>query len=218
MTVEMTPADLAAQADIESLRRTIAIADSDTLKLLLTEARTHYGWKDKDVTDATLKAVYDDAKMGPTSMNQQPCRFVFVRSSEAKAKLLPCLMEPNRPKAEAAPVTVIIATDMQFYTKMGEVFPINPGAEKMFADNPAMADDNAARNGTLQAAWFMIAARAHGLDVGAMSGFDPAAVTEAFLGDTNWKVNFLCNIGYGDASKVFRRLPRLNFKDVAKIV
>lgn len=211
-------ADEQARESVEELRASVDRADPVTMRMLLTDARSHYGWQSKDVSDDTLRSIYDMAKFGPTSMNQQPVRFVFVRSQPAKERLLPCLMEANRPKAEAAPVTAIICFDEAFYEKMPKVFPINPGARDMFAKNQNMASSNAFRNSTLQAAWFIIAARAHGLDVGPMSGFDPAAISETFLSDTSWKPNFLCNLGYGDSSKVFRRLPRLAFDDVSEII
>ncbi len=216
--MDITKEDEAAQQNVEQLRDDISRADPDTLRLLLTDARTHYGWQDRDVDDATLKAIYDIAKMGPTSMNQQPARFVFVRSQDEKARLAECAMEANRPKIMAAPVTAIIAYDTEFYEKLPEIFPPNPNAADMFRNNEAMAEDNAFRNGTLQGAWFIMAARALGLDTGPMSGFNPDAVSKGFLDGKNWTPNFLCNIGYGDVAKLFRRLPRLAFDEVATIV
>ncbi len=216
MTTEIL--DKQAQADVRALRERVRTADPATLDLLLRDARTHYGFSDKDVGDDTLKALYDLAKWGPTSMNQQPARYVFVRSPEAKERLRPALMEANQVKMMSAPVTAIIAFDTEFYEKLPQVFPPNPGARDLFANNAEMAAGNAFRNGSMQGAYFLIAARALGLDTGPMSGFNPATVDEAFLAGTNWKTNFLCNLGYGDEEKLFRRLPRLDFDDVARIV
>ena len=211
-------ADAKARTDATELKNRINLADPDTLDLLFTEARTHYGWRDKPVTNDQLRALYDIAKMGPTSMNQQPMRLVFVESEEAKAKLAPALGEPNRPKMMSAPVTAIIAYDSEFYEKMPEVFPINPNARDMFANNQVMAAANAFRNGTLQGAYLILAARAIGLDAGPMSGFDNAKVDELFFAGTALKSNFLCNLGYADESKIFRRLPRLGFEDIATVI
>ncbi|NJO32539.1 MAG: malonic semialdehyde reductase [Rhodospirillales bacterium] len=206
-----------ARKDVLELRRKISSADPDTLDLLLRQARTHYGWQTREVPDSLLRDVYDLAKFGPTSMNQQPARFVFVRSEAAKQKLLPALAEANRQKMLSAPVTAIIAYDLAFFDNLPKVFPPNPNARGMFAGNEAMASANAVRNGTLQAAYFMIAARAYGLDVGAMSGFDAMAVDAAFFSGRSIRTNFLCNLGYGDEEKLFRRLPRLDFEEVAEI-
>lgn len=191
-------------------------ADEATMQLLFTEARTHYGWQDKDVAEETLKALYEIAKMGPTSMNQQPMRVVFVRSDAAKDRLEPALLEGNRPKMRAAPVTAIIAHDLNFWEELPNVFPPNPNAKEIFKNNASAAQVNAFRNGTLQGAYFMLAARAAGLDVGAMSGFDNAKLDEEFFHGTALKSNFLVNLGYADTSKIFRRLPRLSYEDVCK--
>ncbi|MEM9105987.1 MAG: malonic semialdehyde reductase [Pseudomonadota bacterium] len=191
-------------------------ADETTLHLLLMEARTHYGWQDKDVSDEILKELYDIAKMGPTSMNQQPMRVVFIRSEEAKDRLEPCLNPPNRPKMRGAPVTAIIAYDLNFWEELPTLFPPNKDAQDIFKNNATAAQINAFRNGTLQGAYFMIAARAVGLDVGAMSGFDNAKVDEEFFHGTSLKSNFLINIGYADTSKIFRRLPRLEYEKVCE--
>lgn len=211
-------ADVRARLDAAALKARIASADPDTLALLLTEARIHYGWKDTPVSDDQLREIYDIAKMGPTSMNQQPMRLVFVRSQEAKDKLAEALSEPNVPKMMSAPATAIVAYDTAFFEKLPEVMPVNPKARDMFANDDAMAQANMIRNGTLQGAYLMIAVRAVGLDVGAMSGFNNAKVDELFFADSTWKSNFLCNIGHADESKIFRRLPRLAFDDVATIV
>jgi len=191
-------------------------ADEATLQLLFTEARTHYGWQDRDVAEETLKALYDIAKMGPTSMNQQPMRVIFVRSEDAKDRLEPALFEANRPKMRSAPVTAIIAHDLNFWEELPTVFPPNPDAQNIFKDNATAAQVNAFRSGTLQGAYVMLAARAVGLDVGGMSGFDNAKVDEEFFHGTSLKSNFLVNLGYADTSKIFRRLPRLDFETVCE--
>ena len=191
-------------------------ADGTTLQLLFTEARTHYGWKDRDVSDETLRALYEIAKMGPTSMNQQPMRVIFIRSEAAKDRLEPALFEGNRPKMRSAPVTAIIAYDLNFWEELPKVFPPNPQAQDIFKNNSSAAQVNAFRNGSLQGAYFMLAARAVGLDVGGMSGFDNAKLDEEFFHGTSLKSNFLVNLGYADTSKIFRRLPRLSFDQVCE--
>lgn len=191
-------------------------ADGTTLQLLFTEARTHYGWKDRDVSDETLRALYEIAKMGPTSMNQQPMRVIFIRSEAAKDRLEPALFEGNRPKMRSAPVTAIIAYDLNFWEELPKVFPPNPQAQDIFKNNSTAAQVNAFRNGSLQGAYFMLAARAVGLDVGGMSGFDNAKLDEEFFHGTSLKSNFLVNLGYADTSKIFRRLPRLSFDQVCE--
>jgi 3-hydroxypropanoate dehydrogenase len=186
--------------------------DNEALATLFTEARTHNGWTDKPVSDETLKALYDLTKMGPTSANCSPGRFVFVRSPEAKEKLRPALSSGNLEKTMAAPVTVIAAIDSEFYEKLPELFP-HADARAWFTSSPAVAEETAFRNGTLQAGYLILAARALGLDTGAMSGFDKGKVDAAFFAGTTWKSNFLINLGYGDPSKLFGRLPRLAFED-----
>ncbi len=208
---QMMTADTKVQQDAAALRDRVNIVDHDTLALLLTEARSHKGWRDKTVSDDQLCEVYEVAKMGPTSLNQQPMRLVLVRDEQAKDKLADALIEPNIAKMRGAPVTAIIAYDMAFHTRLPEVFPHNPGAKAMFENNEIAATTNAFRNSTLQGAYFMIAARAVGLDIGPMSGFDNGKVDEAFFSGTTLKSNFLCSLGYADESKVFRRRPRLDF-------
>ena len=191
-------------------------ADADTLALLFTEARTHYSWQDRDVSDETLRDLYEIAKMGPTSMNQQPMRVIFIRSEEAKDRLEPALIAGNRAKMRTAPVTAILAYDLNFWEELPRLFPPNPDARDIFRGNATAAEVNAFRNGTLQGAYFMLAARAVGLDVGAMSGFDNAKVDEEFFHGTSLKSNFLVNLGYADTSKIFRRLPRLDYDEVCE--
>ena len=186
--------------------------DDAALATLFTEARTHNGWMDKPIGDETLKALYDLTKMGPTSANCSPARFVFVRSPEGKEKLKPALSSGNLEKTMAAPVTVIAAIDGEFYEKLPELFP-HADARSWFTSSPDVAEETAFRNATLQAGYLILAARALGLDTGAMSGFDKAKVDAAFFAGTTWKSNFLINLGYGDPSKLFGRLPRLGFED-----
>lgn len=190
--------------------------DSKALATLFTEARTHNGWTDQPVSDETLKALYDLTKMGPTSANCSPGRFVFVRSPEAKEKLRPALSSGNLEKTMAAPVTVIAAIDSEFYEKLPVLFP-HADARSWFTSSAAMAEETAFRNGTLQAGYLILAARALGLDTGAMSGFDKGKVDAAFFAGTTWKSNFLINLGHGDPSKLFGRLPRLGFEDACML-
>lgn len=191
-------------------------ASDDALKLLFLDARTHSAWLDKPVDDALLQRAYDIARMGPTSANCSPMRIVFVKSDEAKAKLKPCLAEGNVEKTMNAPVTAIIAQDMEFYEQLPKLFP-HTDARSWFAGKPEAIESTAARNSSLQGAYFMIAARAVGLDCGPMSGFNNAKLDEAFFTGTSYKSNFLCNLGYGDASKLHPRSPRLDFGEACKI-
>lgn len=187
------------------------------LDQLFTEARTHHAWQDKPLEDAVLRRLYELQKWGPTSANSSPARFVFVKSPEAKEKLLPTLLGSNVAQVQAAPVTVIVAYDERFYDQLPVLFPVMD-LKPMFASNPAMSHESAIQSGTLQGAYLMLAARSLGLDVGPMGGFDRAKVDEAFFKGTTWKSNFLCNIGYGDAAKLYPRGPRLSFEQAAWIV
>ncbi|MBO6511929.1 MAG: malonic semialdehyde reductase [Roseibium sp.] len=216
MTDANLVADDAARASAKALQDKELKADEATLSLLFTEARTHYGWQDRDVSEETLKDLYAIAKMGPTSMNQQPMRVLFIRSDEAKDRLEPALIEGNRAKMRTAPVTAILAYDLNFWEELPKVFPPNPAAQDIFRNNATAAQVNAFRNGTLQGAYFMLAARAVGLDVGAMSGFDNKKVDEEFFHGTSLKSNFLVNLGYADTSKIFRRLPRFEYAEVCQ--
>lgn len=184
---------------------------ADALKQLFLDARTQNGWLDKPVSDEQLREVYDIAKMGATSMNTQPMRVLFLRSKEAKQRLAPALSPGNLDKTMAAPVTAIVARDMQFYEYMPEIWH-NPAARDTFANNAPMAQATAVRNATLQGAYLMIAARAIGLDCGPMSGFDIAKVNVEFFPDGRCQTDFLCNIGYGDTSKLMGRQPRHSFE------
>jgi 3-hydroxypropanoate dehydrogenase len=195
---------------------TIAGLPTEALEQLFTEARTHHAWHRDPVSDDVLRELYDLAKWGPTSVNSQPMRLVFVKSDEAKAKLAGALMGSNVEQVAAAPVTAIVAHDERFFTHLPVLFPAFD-ARSMFASNEALSRETAFRNGTLQGAYLMLAARSLGLDIGPMSGFDNAKVDAAFFSGTSWKSNFLCNIGYGDATTLYPRGPRLSFEQVARI-
>lgn len=214
--VDTEAQDEAARAAAAAFQARELTADPTTLDLLFNAARTHYGWTDREVTEDQLRALYDISKMGPTSMNQQPMRVVFIRSDAAKDRLEPALFEANRPKMRTAPVTAIVAYDVNFWEELPNVFPPNPDAQEIFKNNATAAQVNAFRNGTLQGAYFMLAARSVGLDVGAMSGFDNAKVDEEFFHGTSIKSNFLVNLGYADTSRIFRRLPRLEYDKVCE--
>ncbi len=192
------------------------ISDS-ALKQLFTEARTHNGWLEKDITDDLLHKIYDAAKFGPTSANCSPLRVIFVKSDEAKEKLKPCLAPANVDKSMTAPVVAIFGDDFAFYDHLPKLFP-HADAKSWFVGNDALINSTAFRSGTLQGAYFMLAARAFGVDVGPMSGFDNAMVDEIFFKGTQIKSNFICNLGYGDHSKLYPRSPRFEFEDVCKVV
>jgi 3-hydroxypropanoate dehydrogenase len=168
------------------------------------------------VPDAKLQELYELLKWGPTSANSSPARFVFVRTPEGKAKLKEALSAGNTEKTMTAPVTVIVCYDSYFYDKLGQLFP-HADAKPWFTSSPEFAEKTAFRNGSLQGAYLMLAARAIGLDVGAMSGFDNAKVDELFLFGTGWKSNFLVNLGYGDVAGLFPRSPRLSFDEAARL-
>ncbi len=193
--------------------------DDKAIDKILRAARTHNGWLDKPVTDDQLRAIYDLAKWGPTSANTQPARFVFVRTPAGKERLRPALSAGNTEKTMSAPVTVIVAYDTQFYEHLPKNFPHDQTAIHWFKGEgkEVVASTTAFRNGTLQGAYLMIAARSLGLDCGAMSGFNNAVVDENFFPDGRFKTNFLCNIGYGDESKIFARSPRMAFEDACTL-
>jgi 3-hydroxypropanoate dehydrogenase len=191
--------------------------NDQAMGLLFREARTRNGWQDRNVSRPLMQAIYDLMKWGATSANCSPARFVFVASDDAKARLKPLLSGNNAEKTMKAPCCVIVAHDGEFYEKLPQLFP-HTDARSWFAGNEKLAADTAFRNGTLQGAYFMLAARGLGLDCGPMSGFDNAGVDREFLGGTTWKSNFLCNIGYGTDENLFPRSPRLAFDDACKIV
>ena len=181
------------------------------------QARTFNKFTNQPVTDEVLHQLYDLAKWGPTAMNSQPARFVFVRSAEAKARLKPSLSPNNADKTMAAPVTVIVATDSQFFEHLPTQFPAYD-AKPMFEGNPAMAQGTASLNGSLQGAYLIIAARFLGLDCGPMAGFDKAKLDAEFFADGRFKSSFLINLGYGDASGNHPRGPRLPFETSAQVI
>ena len=191
--------------------------DQAALNQIFFDAHTHNAWQDKPVPDELLHRLHDTFRMGPTSANSCPARIVFVKSREAKEKLDPALMEGNRAKSMAAPVTAIIGYDLRFYERMGKLFPNAPDARSWFDKDEQTAFTNAFRNGTLQGAYLIIAARALGLDCGPMSGFDNALVDQLFFAGTSVKSNFLCNLGYGDPKGVYPRNPRLEFDEACRI-
>jgi len=190
--------------------------DARALDILFREARTHNGWQDKPVPESLLHELFDLAKMAPTSANCSPMRVVFVTTPEGKARLKPALAPGNLDKTMAAPVTAIIAQDTLFYEYLPTLFP-HADAKSWFVGNDALIQGTMVRNATLQGAYLMLAARAVGLDCGPMSGFDPAKLNAEFFPDGRFQVNFLCNLGYGDPSKLFGRSPRFAFEDVCSI-
>jgi 3-hydroxypropanoate dehydrogenase len=190
--------------------------DDKALATIFRDARTHNEWLPKPVTDAQLHAIYDLMKWGPTSANCQPARIVFVRTKEGKEKLRPALSAGNTPKTMAAPVTAILAYDTEFFEHLPRMFPHDQSAITWFKGTPG-AEPTAFRNGSLQGAYLMIAARSLGLDCGPMSGFNNAKVDAAFFPGGKVKSNFLCNIGYGDPAKLFGRSPRFTFDEVCQL-
>ena len=191
---------------------------SDTaLDQLFTEARTRNAWSDRPVSEDLLRKLYDLTKFGPTAVNATPARFVFITSPEAKARLSPLMSEANRAKTLQAPVNVIIAQDLAFADTLPVLFPHAPGAKDWFAD-PVAARETAFRNASLQGGYFLLAARALGLDVGPMSGFDAAGVKAEFFAGTTVEPNFIVNLGYGTDENLFPRSPRLSFEEAASIL
>ena len=206
--------------------------DDKAMDALFREARSHNAWLDRPVADETLRQIYDVMKWGPTSANAMPARIVFLRTAKAKERLRPALAAGNIEKTMAAPVTAIIAYDLKFYEKLPKLFPQSAAMRNLFASNPDLVTTTARRNSSLQGAYFIIAARAVGLDCGPMSGFDNAKVDEAFFGkgaecqgcdqeyfpEGHVRSNFLCNLGYGDRSKLFPRGPRLAFEEACSLL
>src|ERR1035438_3271056 len=192
-----------------------AAVSDDALNQLFRQARTHSAWLPKRVPVEALRAAYELARWGPTSANSTPARFVFLESEAAKARLLPALAPLNVEKTKVAPVTAIIAWDTEFYEKLPKLFP-HADMRSVFAGNKSLAEETAFRNSSLQGGYFILAARAVGLDCGPMSGFDKAKVNAEFFPDGKWQANFLCNLGYGDRSKLFPRNPRLEFDEACR--
>lgn len=192
------------------------VQSQEMLSQLFLDARSQNGWRSDPVSDDDLRMAYDVARWGPTSMNTQPMRLLFLRSDAAKQRLKPALLPGNVEKAMTAPIVAIIAYDTAFHRHLPVTFPHNPIAQAFFEDKEALRQETAFRNGTLQGAYFMLGLRAAGLDVGPMSGFDAAAIDAEFFSGATFRTNFLCGIGHGDPSKIFGRSPRLDFDVVAQ--
>lgn len=198
----------------------------DALNVLFHQARTHNAWLDKPVSDDVLRQLYDTMKYGPTSANSNPARIVFLRTPEAKQRLLPALSPANVDKTMQAPVTAIIGYDLKFFEQTPKLLPHNPAMGEMFAKAPALAETTAFRNSSLQGGYLILAARALGLDCGPMSGFNNAKVDAEFFSAAagnppafiEVKSNFLCNLGYGDTPKLFPRSPRLAFDEACRLL
>jgi 3-hydroxypropanoate dehydrogenase len=201
--------------------KSIAMAENrlpgEELDRLFRQARTFSAWRPEGVPATVLKEIYELARLGPTSANSSPARFVFLTTPEAKARLVPALSPGNVEKTQTAPVNVIVAWHTEFYEKLPKLFP-QRDMRPLFAGNQALAQETAFRNSSLQGAYFILAARALGLDCGPMSGFDADKVNAEFLPDGKWQVNFLCNLGYGDRSKLSPRNPRLDFDEACLVL
>ena len=206
--------------------------NDECLDVIFRKGRTHNGWLNKPVADETLRQIYDLMKWAPTSANSSPARFVFLRTPKAKERLRPALAPGNVQKVMTAPVTVIVAYDLLFYEKLPKLFPHSPSMADLFAKNPQLVESTAQRNSSLQGAYLILAARALGLDCGPLSGFDNAKVDEEFFNagrecegcdqeffpEGHVRSNFLCNLGYGDPSKLFPRSPRLKFEEACTLL
>jgi 3-hydroxypropanoate dehydrogenase len=206
-----------ARSDADALHQRIEHLGTDELDLLFRQARSHNGWLDETVSDQQLHELYDLLKMGPTSMNCSPARFVFIRSAEGKERLRPALSPGNIEKTMAAPVIVVIGYDLAFTEFLPQLFPHTDG-RRFFVDKPEHTATTAFRNGTLQGAYLMLAARSLGLDCGPMSGFDHQKVDAEFFPGSSIKSNFLCGLGRGDSRKLFQRHPRLGFQQACELV
>ena len=202
---------------MSSVQEDIKKLDDSGLDLLFREARTYYAWQPKPVTDELIHELYELFKYGPTSANGSPARILFLTSDEAKARLLPALPPLNVEKSRTAGAVAIIAYDLEFYEKLPKLFP-HADARSWFANNPALVQETAVRNSALQGAYVMLAARSLGLDCGPMSGFDAEKLNTEFFPDGKWKVNFICNLGYGDPASLFPRAPRLDFEEACAIL
>lgn len=210
--------DRAAQDTLGDLHQRVAPIGAEALELLFDEARTVNGWIDREVTDDQMRQIFDLVKMAPTSANCAPGRFIILRSMVAKERIAPMLYGSNRDKTLAAPACVIVGYDLEFYKQLEFLFPQDPKAATWFTSSPELAEETAFRNSTLQGAYMMMAARSLGLDCGPMSGFDNKAVDTEFFADTTVKSNFICNIGYGDPTTVFKRLPRFEFDQMCDVL
>lgn len=193
------------------------VLDQQALDLLFNDARSHNGWQETKVSDAQLHQIYDLMKMGPTGANCCPARMHFVRSDAAKEKLISCVSEGNVEKCRTAPVVAVIGMDMEFYEQLPKLFP-HTDARSWYVGNDKAIHDTAFRNSTLQAAYFMMAARSIGLDCGPMTGFNADKMNQAFFPDGTIKINMICAIGKGNPEKLFPRLPRLDFDEACKLL
>ena len=191
--------------------------DQNVLDTLFLTARSQNGWSDQTLPEGIIQEIYELTKMGPTTANSCPGRFIFIQSDDAKERLKQCLSPGNVDKSMTAPAVVIFAMDMEFYEKLPQLFP-HDDARSWFAGNDKKIEENAFRNSSLQAAYFMIAARSLGLDCGPMSGLDYDKFNQEFFPDGKTKCNFICGIGYGDENKVFDRLPRLTFDEACQVL
>lgn len=191
--------------------------EAKALGQLFTEARTHHAWTNQEVTDQQLAELYELTKWGPTALNAQPMRILYIKSAAEKEKLFPSLMGGNVDQAKTAPVVAVIAFDEKFFDHLPELFP-DYNAKPMFETNATYSHETAFRNSSLQGAYFVMAARALGFDVCPMSGFDANGVNEAFFKDSSWKANFICTLGFGDDTKLYPRGPRLSFDKACRII
>ncbi len=214
----MTDPRAEAQQEIRDVRSRITKLSDDGIDLILTGARSHYGWRDKPVHQDDLERIFHIMSAGPTSNNGHPTHIIWVRSDEAKQRLVPALKGNNVEKVLTSPVCALLSYDMEFYKRMPELFPHDPGKMQMFIDNQRRCADDAFRNGSLQGAYFMIAARALGFDVGPISGFDNDTVDAEFFEGTSHRSNFLCNVGYGDEASVWQKLPRPSFESSCTVI
>jgi len=217
LTNDQKIAVAAAQETFSNLKNNNESLNESQLNLLFGEARSMNGWQDREVSDDMIKSIYNLTKMGPTSTNCCPARFKFIKSEDQKLKLKESLLPNNIDKVMSAPVIAIIGFDLDFSNNMAKLFP-HMDVAPMYKNNEIMNHSTAFRNSSLQGAYFMMVSRALGLDCGPMSGFNNAIVDEVFFSGTNIKSNFLCCIGYGDPSKIFMRLPRLDFNEVCEII
>ena len=214
----MTDPRAEAQQEIREVRSRITKLTEDGIDLILTGARSHYGWQDKPVADDYLKQIFHIMSAGPTSNNGHPTHIFFMRTDESKQRLVPALKGNNIEKCLEAPVCAVLAFDTEFYKRMPDLFPYDPEKGQMFIDNPRSCSEDSFRNGSLQGAYFMIAARALGFDVGPISGFDNDTLDEEMFKGTSLKSNFLCNIRFGDQSSVWQKLPRPSFESSCKLM
>lgn len=196
----------------------MSIIDINALRCLWSDARTYSTWQTSEISDELLHQLYELMKWGPTSANSSPLRIIFVKSKAEKDRLIPCMAAGNQEKTRLAPVTAILGMDMAFYEHLPRLFPHNPNMRTTFDGQPEKTYETALRNSSLQGGYFILAARALGLDCGPMSGFNPDAINKTFFNNTTIKANFICNLGYGDPSGLHPRGPRLDFDEACQII